>query len=104
MISCGGKRNAQVRFASAGDPDPVVQEDRAQDDPRLGQCADGLDAGPVPAGGHPASQAEVEDFDEAVLRDEEVLGLQVPMHDSAGMRGGEAAGDLPRVVGGFSRR
>ena len=43
-------------------------------------------------------EAEVEDLDPAVLRDEEVLGLQVPMDDPLLVGGGEAVGDLQRVV------
>ena len=43
-------------------------------------------------------QAEVEDLDAAVLRDEEVLGLQVPVDDAFLVRGREAMRDLRRVV------
>ena len=43
-------------------------------------------------------EAEVEDLDAAVLRDEDVLGLQVPVDDALLVRRGEAEGDLRRVV------
>jgi hypothetical protein len=48
--------------------------------------------------------AEVEYFDPAVPRDEDVVGLQVPVHDPAVVRGCEAAGDLHAVSHGFRRR
>ena len=40
----------------------------------------------------------------AVPRDEEVLGLQVPVDDALLVRGGEAPGDLERVVHGLLLR
>ena len=43
-------------------------------------------------------QPEVEDLDAAVLRDEEVLGLQVPVDDALVVRGGETLRDLDGVV------
>ena len=43
-------------------------------------------------------EAEVEDLDAAFVRDEEVLGLQVPVDDPLVVRGGEAVGDLQGVV------
>ena len=49
----------------------------------------------------PLRQAEVEDLDVAVSRDEEVLGLQVPVDDALLVGGGEAPGDLERVVHGL---
>ena len=39
-----------------------------------------------------------------VSRDEEVLGLQIPMDDALLMRGGEALRDLQRVVHGLLLR
>ena len=36
----------------------------------------------------------------AILRNEQVLGLQVPVHDAMLVRRGEASGDLHRVVDG----
>ena len=39
-------------------------------------------------------EAEVEDLDDAVLRDHHVLGLQVPVDDPGGVRLGEPVGDL----------
>ena len=47
-------------------------------------------------------EAEVEDLDAAVAGDEEVLGLQVPVDDALLVRGGEAVGDLERVVDGLA--
>ena len=49
-------------------------------------------------------QAEVEDLDPAVPRDEEVLGLQVPVDDPLLVRGGQAVRDLQRVVDRLARR
>ena len=49
-------------------------------------------------------EAEVEDLDAPVLRDEEVLGLQVAVDDALLVRGGEAVRDLHRVVDGLARR
>ena len=49
-------------------------------------------------------QAEVEDLDPPVLRHEHVLGLQVPVDDPLLVRGGEALGDLHRVVDRLARR
>ena len=49
-------------------------------------------------------EAEVEDLDAAVLRDEEVLGLQVAVDDPLLVRRGEAVRDLQRVVDRLSRR
>ena len=46
-------------------------------------------------------QAEIEDLDLAVLGDEEILGLQVPVDDAPLMGGPETLGDLLRVVRGF---
>ena len=43
-------------------------------------------------------QAEVEDLDAAVLRDEQVLGFQIPVDDPLFVRRGEAVSDLQRVV------
>ena len=43
-------------------------------------------------------EAEVQDLDAAVVRDEEVLGLQIPVDDALVVRGGEAVRDLHRVV------
>ncbi len=43
-------------------------------------------------------QAEVEDLDDAVLRDHDVFGLQVAVDDPGGVRLGEPVGDLVRDV------
>jgi hypothetical protein len=43
-------------------------------------------------------QAEVEDLDAPVAGDEEVLGLQVAVHDALLVRGGQPLGDLPSVL------
>ncbi len=49
-------------------------------------------------------QAEVEDLDAAVVRHEDVLGLEIAVDDALLVRGAEAAGDLERVVDGLARR
>ena len=49
-------------------------------------------------------EAEVEDLDAAVVRDEDVLGLQVAVDDALLVRGAEAARDLQGVVDGLARR
>ena len=47
-------------------------------------------------------QAEVEDFEPAVARQEEVLGLDVTVSDALVMRRSETLGDSARVLGGFA--
>ncbi len=49
-------------------------------------------------------QTEVENLDSAVVRHEDVLGLQVAMHDPLLMRRREAMSDLDREVDRLSRR
>ena len=49
-------------------------------------------------------QPKVEDLDASVLRDEEVLRLQVAMDDALLVRGGEALRDLDGVVDRLARR
>ena len=49
-------------------------------------------------------EAEVEDLDAARVRDEEVLGLQIPVDDPLVVRGGEAVRDLQRVVNDLALR
>ena len=49
-------------------------------------------------------EAEVEDLQPTVVRDEDVLGLQVPVDDSLLVRRGETVNDLERVVGDLARR
>jgi hypothetical protein len=44
-----------------------------------------------------ARDAEVGDLGRALLVDEDVLRLDVAVHDAAGVRGAERAGDLDRV-------
>ena len=48
--------------------------------------------------------AEVEDLDPPVVRDEQVVGLHVAMDDALVVRGGEPLRSLARVVDGFARR
>ena len=48
--------------------------------------------------------AEVEDLDPPVARDEQVVGLHVAVDDALVVRGGEPLGDLPRVVDRLARR
>ena len=49
-------------------------------------------------------EAEVEDLDPPVARDEDVLGLQIAVDDALVVRGGEPLRDLARVVDRFARR
>ena len=49
-------------------------------------------------------EAEVEDLDPAVVRDEDVVGLEVAVDDPLVVSGGKAAGDLQRVVEGLADR
>ena len=49
-------------------------------------------------------EAEVEDLHAAVVGDEDVLGLQVPVDDPLLVRGREAVDDLERVVDRLARR
>src|SRR5262249_52851369 len=49
------------------------------------------------------SKTEIEDLHPPVVRDEQVLRLQVTMDDAFGMRGGQSLGDLPRVIDSLSR-
>ena len=78
--------------------------DRSQDDPGSVSADERVAAvGCIASGGDPQGEAEVEDLDVAVLRDEQVLGLQVAMDDSPGMRGRQPSRDLRRVIGGLAR-
>ena len=72
--------------------------DRADDRPGLGVAATVASAMFVSRGdGRPClGQAEVENLDPAVLRDQDVVGLQVPMHDPLLVRRREPEGDLAR--------
>src|SRR5262249_43327116 len=49
-------------------------------------------------------QAEVEDLDAPVLGQEEVVGLEVPVGDAAGVGGGEARAHLHRYLPGLAQR
>ena len=49
-------------------------------------------------------KAEVENLHPSVARDEDVLGLQIAVHDAALVRGGQPARDLNRVVDRLERR
>src|SRR5215203_1645763 len=49
-------------------------------------------------------QAEVEDLEPTVGRDEKVLGLDVAMRDPLVVRGRETGDDLARVLDGFTLR
>ncbi len=56
-----------------------------------------------PGGRSLPRQAEVEDLDATVLRDEDVVRLEVPMDDPLVVGGREAAGDLQRIFDGLAR-
>src|SRR5205085_11141072 len=60
----------------------------------------------LPVVGHRTEfrQPEVEDLYSAVAGDENVFRLQIAVNDSLLMGGGEAAGDLNRVVGRLTPR
>ena len=74
--------------------------DRAEDHP--GVCGRGVAdrLGLRMRGGRrrPLRDAEVEDLHVPVGGQEDVLGLEIAVRDAAGVRGGEAAGDLPGQV------
>ena len=55
-------------------------------------------------GGKELGDAEVEDLDVPVLRDEDVLGLDVAVDDPLLVRRGKAVSDLDGVVDGLLRR
>src|SRR5262249_49408965 len=48
-------------------------------------------------------KTEIEDLHPPIVRDEQVLRLQITMDDAFGMSGGQSLGDLPRVINGLSR-
>jgi hypothetical protein len=52
----------------------------------------------------PLGQPEIQDLDAPVLRDDEVLGLEVPMDDPSVVRGREATRDLEAPVDGLLLR
>ena len=80
--------------------------ERSQDHAGLGRRGRGREvrAGALLLGVRQLRQAEVEDLHAAVVGDEEVLGLQVPVDDPLLVRGGEAVDDLERVVDRAARR
>ncbi len=49
-------------------------------------------------------EAEVEDLDPTVSREEQVLGLEIPVDNPLLVGGGEAIGDLDAVLDGLSGR
>ena len=70
--------------------------DRPEDGPLLADGRERRRAGVarIAARDVVAGEAEVEDLDAAVLRQEDVLGLDVAVDDSLLVRGGETVGDL----------
>ena len=81
--------------------------DGAHDEAGLGARRCRREAGRARAGSlglRELGQAEVEDLHAAVARDEDVLGLQVPVDDALGVGGGESRGDLEPVTDGAARR
>jgi hypothetical protein len=54
-------------------------------------------------GARHAGESEVEDLHVTVSGEKDVLGLQVPVHDAALVRGRESAGDLQREVDRLAR-
>ena len=74
---------------------PGLRVARARRRARLLARRDGLD---------PLRQAEVEDLEVAVSRNEEVLGLQIPVDDALLMGSGESLRDLQRIVHGLLLR
>ena len=48
-------------------------------------------------------QAEIEDLDSAIFRDEDILGFQIAVNDSFFVRGGETLRDLYGVIDCFAR-
>ena len=57
---------------------------------------------PVPRRRLVGGEAEVEDLDAPVARDEDVLGLDVPVDDALLVGGGEAVGHLDGVLDGLA--
>jgi hypothetical protein len=53
--------------------------------------------------GRQLGNAEVENLDASILRDEHVVRLEVAVDDATIVRGGQAAGDLDRVVHRLAR-
>jgi hypothetical protein len=49
-------------------------------------------------------EAEVENLHVAVRRDEDIFRFQIAMHDPLVVGGGKPAGDLHRVLDGFTHR
>ncbi len=80
--------------------------ERAEHDARLGARRGRRQIGDLASLLHARQlgQSEVEDLDSAVLRDEEVLGLQVAVDDPFLVRGRQALRDLPRVVERLAKR
>ncbi len=80
--------------------------ERAHDDAGLRGGGRGREIGGLAPllGVRQLGEAEVEDLHPAVVGDEEVLGLQVPVDDPLLVRGGEAVDDLERVVDRLARR
>ena len=81
--------------------------ERAHDDAGLGAPGLGRKVGPARGGAFGLRQfgeAEVEDLHAAVVGDEDVLGLQVAVHDALLVRRREAVRDLERVVDRLARR
>ena len=74
--------------------------DRAENHARLGPTGHRRRVGAGALGGQP----EVEDLDAAVARDEEVVRLQIAMHDLLVVRGGQADGDLDADLDRLARR
>ena len=77
-----------------------------EDDAGLRSCGRGREVGGLGtfllAGA--LGQSEVEDLDPAVLRDEEVLRLQIPVNDPFLVSGGKPPGNLDGVVDHLARR
>ena len=80
--------------------------ERAEDDAGLRAGGGGREVRGLAAllGVRELREAEVEDLHAAVVRDEDVLGLQVPVDDPLLVRGREAVDDLERVVDRLARR
>src|SRR5688500_10037600 len=74
---------------------------RAQDDSRLGAAGgQGRRRGDCRSGARrqQLGEAEVQDLDPSIGVDEDVLRLEIAVHDAPGVRRGEALGDLARPV------
>ena len=102
LVEDGAEREEVAPGVDATSPELLGRHvpHRPQDGSRLGGARRRLDPRPRAAGRFPLHlrEPEVEDLEAPVLRDEEVVRLQVPMDDPFLVGGREAVRDLDRPV------